>query len=285
MRVGIRLLICGFAMLGLAACASVPQTASSGMILGGAAVAPPGFVEFCDRRPAECSAGRPAASQGTPQAETARLSQDAGQAFWSSAFAQARANQDRSANPLMTGALSRTSGLSAIGSRNAPTPRAQPAAASPDVGRVTLTPELWALIEATNRKVNRAITPASDISAIGRGDYWSMPLEDGGKAYGDCEDYVLEKRHALIAAGVPAGALSIAVAQIRSGEIHAVLLVITDKGDYVLDNLSQWVLPWSRVDYAWISRQRAGAVSEWATISGRTDLALNVGPRQEPFSN
>ena len=38
----------------------------------------------------------------------------------------------------------------------------------------------------------------------------------------------------------------------------------TDKGEYVLDNLSAWVLPWNKTPYKWGERQVAGSASHWA---------------------
>jgi hypothetical protein len=97
-------------------------------------------------------------------------------------------------------------------------------------------------------------------------DRWATPLAQGDQ-YGDCEDYVLEKRRALIAAGVPEDALSIAVATTTWGESHAVLLVTTDQGDYVLDSLTPWILPWRKASLTWRERQVAGAPFRWAMVS------------------
>ncbi len=58
--------------------------------------------------------------------------------------------------------------------------------------------KLAALIEKVNRQVNRRIAPVRN-EVI---DVWSVNV-----ARGDCEEYVLAKRKALIAAGVPASAL------------------------------------------------------------------------------
>ena len=96
------------------------------------------------------------------------------------------------------------------------------------LGPIPLTPALWASLTAVNNRINRAIIRATDMEVYGVEDYWATPLEDGtAKARGDCEDYVLEKRRALVAAGVPESALSIAVATTPWGEGHALLLVST----------------------------------------------------------
>jgi predicted transglutaminase-like cysteine proteinase len=123
----------------------------------------------------------------------------------------------------------------------------------------------WALINRVNRSVNRRIRNASDLTNYGKLDYWQAPMNDGAR--GDCEDYVLAKREALIEAGVPAAALSIAIVETRWGESHAVLLVSGDTGEVVLDNLSAWISRWDRTDYTWHERQAPGSVFEWVNVA------------------
>jgi predicted transglutaminase-like cysteine proteinase len=97
--------------------------------------------------------------------------------------------------------------------------------------QVTASGDLMALLSQVNRRVNGSITPRND-----RGDSWQMNASSG-----DCEDYVLTKRAQLIRKGVPAGSLRIATTTTRWGESHAVLVVKTSQGDYVLDNLNNQV--------------------------------------------
>ena len=97
--------------------------------------------------------------------------------------------------------------------------------------QVTMTPNFMALLEQVNVRVNRSIRPRADTV-----DVWEL-----NPASGDCEDYVLSKRSALIRQGVSAGALRVAYTHTRSGEPHAVLVVRTGSGDYVLDNLNNTV--------------------------------------------
>ena len=85
-------------------------------------------------------------------------------------------------------------------------------------------------IERVNAKVNAEIRPVAD----GKVDVWSVNVTSG-----DCEDYVMTKRHDLIGAGLPPSALRIAWVKTRQGEQHAVLVVkTTDHRDLVLDNLT-----------------------------------------------
>jgi predicted transglutaminase-like cysteine proteinase len=120
----------------------------------------------------------------------------------------------------------------------------------------------WQAVTRVNAQVNADIAPEEDIDHYGRPEYWTIPTD----GLGDCEDYALTKRKALLAAGYPAGALRIAVVRIWDGERHTVLTVSTDKGDYVLDNLTNDVLPWTEVNYTWLERQDAGNDWNWVAL-------------------
>lgn len=125
---------------------------------------------------------------------------------------------------------------------------------------------LLAQLDRVNRQVNAAIRYVPDAALYGDEDYWHLSLYPGGPAAGDCKDYVLEKKRALIAAGVPAADLSIAIVQTRRGEVHAVLLVDTDRGELVMDSLSAWVRPWRKTGYRWIERQAPGRHLSWVVV-------------------
>lgn len=110
------------------------------------------------------------------------------------------------------------------------------------------TAQTMATIKKVNASVNRAITPRSD----GNTDNWSASTTSG-----DCEDYVLAKRRALIKAGFSPSALRIAYVTTSSGEGHAILVVKTSRGDMVLDNLNGTVRPLSQSGYHIISMSGA----------------------------
>lgn len=114
------------------------------------------------------------------------------------------------------------------------------------------------LLNQVNQSVNREVKKASDLDLYGMPEYWSLPRVVDGKKYGDCEDYALEKRRQLIAAGVPESALSLAVAVTARGEGHAVLMISLKSGDWVLDNLTPWATPWEDLNYHWVERQVPG---------------------------
>ena len=132
---------------------------------------------------------------------------------------------------------------------------------------------LWAQLNAVNRNTNRAIRHTPDAKQYGREDYWAIPTGRGAR--GDCEDYVLAKRSALIEAGVSPDALSIAIVRTQWGELHAVLLVATDRGELVLDNLSQWIRRWDTVGYDWLERQVGADLLTWRAVAdaGRAEAA------------
>jgi len=118
------------------------------------------------------------------------------------------------------------------------------------------------LLNRVNRSVNAAIAPMSDGRSV---DTWSLPLADGART-GDCEDYVLEKRRALLAHGLPAETLSIAVVRTRTGESHAVLVVDTADGEMVLDNRAASISPWTQATYRWVKRQSRVDPAIWVRV-------------------
>lgn len=121
------------------------------------------------------------------------------------------------------------------------------------------------LLNRVNQQVNRDVKKANDSDLYGQEEYWALPRAVDGKLYGDCEDFALEKRRQLIAAGVPEAALSLAVAVTARGEGHAVLMVSTQNGDWVLDNLTPWATPWEDLNYHWVQRQVPGTAL-WTSI-------------------
>ncbi|WP_155737530.1 transglutaminase-like cysteine peptidase [Agrobacterium tumefaciens] len=104
------------------------------------------------------------------------------------------------------------------------------------------TPALRGLLSTVNSAVNSSMRATRDSD-----DVWSV---NGSK--GDCEDFALTKRSRLIRAGVPAGSLRMAVVITKEGTGHAVLLVKTNKGDLVLDNLRKTIVSKERTGYAFI---------------------------------
>jgi predicted transglutaminase-like cysteine proteinase len=146
------------------------------------------------------------------------------------------------------------------------------AAATPTAandGKLVLDAATWLRLRQINTYVNRAIRPASDLDVYGVSDWWVAPLSSGLAPYGDCKDYVLEKRRELIGAGLPPRALSIALVRTAWGESHAVLVVATAQGDLVLDNLSGEIKPWDHTPYAWVARQSSTDPLVWLAVTDK----------------
>ena len=93
-------------------------------------------------------------------------------------------------------------------------------------------------LKRVNASVNRSIKPRHDRAGS---DVWTANASSG-----DCEDYALTKRAALIKAGFAPSALRLAYVKTRNGVGHAVLVVKSNKGDLVLDNLTGAIRPLSQ---------------------------------------
>jgi predicted transglutaminase-like cysteine proteinase len=135
------------------------------------------------------------------------------------------------------------------------------AEASPAGARIRLTPAAWNELVAVNASVNLTIKAVTDDEIFGRPEYWAYP-----DMAGDCEDLVLLKRRTLIEKGWPTGALLITVVRQKNGEGHAVLTVLTDRGDLILDNLEPRILVWSETDYGYVKRQSETFSGAWMAI-------------------
>jgi len=145
---------------------------------------------------------------------------------------------------------------------------------------VKLSPAQWLELQEVNQAVNLAIKPMDDERHYGRAEYWNIPTD----GYGDCEDYALTKRRDLIAAGFPAKALRIAVVLTWRNESHAILTVVTDHGDYVLDNLTSSIRSWDDADYQWIERQDPNKAWGWVSLDPSGNPALVASTAAGPLS-
>lgn len=130
-----------------------------------------------------------------------------------------------------------------------------------DLEPVKLTKDIWTSIVNINSAVNMVIEPKSDFDIFGREEVWTFP-----QVAGDCEDYVLLKRQLLINEGVSPSALLITVARRPNGEGHAVLTVRTDRGDFILDNLTSQVRAWEQTPYKYLKRQSERHAGHWVSI-------------------
>lgn len=136
--------------------------------------------------------------------------------------------------------------------------------------QVVLTDALWRQLTQINDAVNNRIHPMSDQDVFGAPEVWSYATD-----LGDCEDYVLVKRRELAQRGWPLSALLVTVVRQENGDGHAVLTVVTDRGDFVLDNLDGRVRLWSETPYLFVKRQSERDTGAWISVGD--DRSMLVG--------
>jgi predicted transglutaminase-like cysteine proteinase len=137
---------------------------------------------------------------------------------------------------------------------------------------VRLTDRAWEALDSVNRSVNAAIEPISNLEHWGTMlDHWDYPID--GK--GDCKIYALYKRKLLLGQGFPRQALLMTIVFDREGEGHAILTVKTDHGEFVLDNLSDEIRPWTATGYRFVKRQSQEDPKLWVSI-GEAPSAHNA---------
>ena len=142
---------------------------------------------------------------------------------------------------------------------------------SRDTRPMHLTQATWQLIINTNKSVNERITPMTDMEIFGVEEYWTYPT-----TVGDCEEYVLLKQRELTQAGIPVTNLLITVVRKLDGEGHAVLTIRTDRGDFVLDNLTDEVIRWDDTEYTYLKRQAVNNTGRWVSIETPENLLVGA---------
>lgn len=128
---------------------------------------------------------------------------------------------------------------------------------------IELTPQAWELLTRVNREVNAGIIAMTDSEQWGVADSWDFPRT----GYGDCEDYQLLKRRRLADAGLPRRAMRMNVVLDTRNEGHAVLEIKTDRGIFILDNVTDAVLPWDETPYVYIKREGRDD-TRWVSLGG-----------------
>ena len=158
----------------------------------------------------------------------------------------------------------------------------EPKECRPQGGKPThlaLSPDRWNLIYQVNTFVNGKIAPVSDEELYGKPEYWTFPTDAG-----DCEDYLLLKKRYLEGLGFPSDALLITVVLDEKSQGHAVLMVTTDKGDFVLDNRRNEVLRWSDTGYTFLKRQSAEDPRQWVSLTKKGSVdsgAVSAGGKKK----
>lgn len=127
--------------------------------------------------------------------------------------------------------------------------------------RAAMTEEKWLLVRMVNAFVNGSIAPVTDETLYGTPEYWTLPADAG-----DCEDVVLLKKKILMTKGIPEDALRITVVLDEHAEGHAVLTLVTTRGDFILDNRRNEIRNWSATGYTLLKRQSAKDPRKWVAL-------------------
>jgi predicted transglutaminase-like cysteine proteinase len=227
----------------LAICAGPPALANSAspafIPVGEVADAPAGFIDMCMRDREACGLRNDQDLAQLQHCVTAGGAQPV-----IAAVAQAICD----AAPLKTAAT-------LVGQR--------PAGETSDIADSQYAPKsLLFVAERINRGVNHNVIQRTDMQLFGVDEFWRRSGGARG-SYGDCEDIALEKRAQLIAAGHAEDRLLLAVVYKRRAGLHTVLVVRTDEGDMVLDNLSSRIRRWDKSGYSWVRVQAPGKPYIW----------------------
>ncbi len=113
-----------------------------------------------------------------------------------------------------------------------------------------------------SRSINSRVREVTDQAQYGRAEHWALPTTRGG----DCEDFALLKKRELIARGLPPSRLLIASVFDRRRNSHAVLVLRTDQGDLILDNLTDRVVGWRETGYTFIRMQKPSDPKRWVAV-------------------
>jgi predicted transglutaminase-like cysteine proteinase len=127
--------------------------------------------------------------------------------------------------------------------------------------KLAMSEDRWLLVRMVNAFVNGAIAPITDETLYGTPEYWTIPADAG-----DCEDIVLLKKKILQQKGIPAEVLRITVVLDEQGEGHAVLSLVTTKGDFILDNRRNEIRNWNATNYTMLKRQSAEDPRKWVSL-------------------
>jgi predicted transglutaminase-like cysteine proteinase len=127
--------------------------------------------------------------------------------------------------------------------------------------RIELNAETSELLKRVNHSVNISIIPTSKSYGANLGDGWTIAPD-----MGDCNDYAVTKRHALLESGLPSKALRLSVVKTATGIGHLVLVVATTRGDIVMDNLTEAIRPWQSTGYHWLKIQSAADSRFWFEV-------------------
>lgn len=123
---------------------------------------------------------------------------------------------------------------------------------------IKLTQEIWNKMVQINNHWNNKIFYKKDIQKHNKSDYWDS-IEDIKKdCTGDCEEFAMIKQHALKKEGIESD-IALCWVDPHHRKYHAVCVVDTDKGTFILDNRYHDVYSYEesiKRGYTWHKRQK-----------------------------
>lgn len=135
--------------------------------------------------------------------------------------------------------------------------------------RLAMSPENWNMLVQVNTYVNSKIEPKSDLDLYHVAEKWTYPT-----ASGDCEDYALLKKRYLHNMGFNPDQMLMTVLLDEKGEGHAVLTIVSDNGDFILDNRRDDIQRWDQTPYKFLKRQSQVDPKQWVSLQKTTSQML-----------
>lgn len=114
--------------------------------------------------------------------------------------------------------------------------------------------DLINLLNRVNIDINKRIRPDNNKD----GYHWSLETLSG-----NCNDYVVQKRAVLHDYGISFNNLLMVAVYTSSGIGHMVLVVRTDRGNFVLDNLRNRIVLFKDSGYTLIRMQSVSDINLW----------------------
>ncbi len=127
--------------------------------------------------------------------------------------------------------------------------------------RLAMDPDRWNTLYQVNTYVNSKILPVSDMELYGEVERWTFPIDAG-----DCEDYLLLKKRYLEGVGFPPESLLITVVLDEHDEGHAILTVMTEQGEFILDNRKNDIGLAKDSNYTFLKRQSQQDPRQWVAL-------------------
>lgn len=155
-----------------------------------------------------------------------------------------------------------------------------PLVANTENTQLSYTAQLMADMQKVQSDIQNRNHYKLDKDQYGQLEHWTT-MQQGGS--GDCEDYALTKAAALIDLGYPASAIHIECGITKNGDGHAYLVVQTDQGDYVMDNMYKGVIPYSKITYKNRRRQTGPEWKDYGVLLSDVPIVYMDGIDAEAF--